>query len=233
MLTVLLVVCGYVGGGCSGEVAEKGSAVTTPADRNTGIAIPVHTKDGKMLQPAGHTGLWFEREPEDPLDHLVWVSQRYVGLTIPVEPLGDRAWSPGGAHLPDVCAPAVVDRMVEMGFTEANKHDIGPEFVQCSVFEKPGGSRIGDIGFLWGSSKSIEVISKNEVIEGPDGWGNEFIVRGGLAEYFGCVAFRRSFSESGGVIAHQAGTINKASCLKAMRILQVIYNVLGGDLVQV
>ena len=53
-----------------------------------------------MLQPAGHVGIWFETEPSDPLDRLVWKSQQFVGQPLELEPLGENARTPDSVALP-------------------------------------------------------------------------------------------------------------------------------------
>lgn len=115
----------------SGETTDP--SVRAQANGNVVIEEPVITDDGRMLQPAGHVGLWFETEPEDPLDHLVWVSQRYVGKPVPVKRLGEDALSPEGEHLPDVCASEIIQRMLDMGFYDGAGRDAGTNYVQCAV----------------------------------------------------------------------------------------------------
>lgn len=225
--------------GCSAgeDVAEVGSAEVgespSAAAADGPIEVPVITDDGRMLQPEGHVGLWFETEPEDPLDHLVWTSQRFVGKPIQLKALGDDAWSPEGAHLPDVCAPEVIGRMVELGFEVGVDRDIGPEFVQCTVYDPGSDRNLGGIGFLWGASASVDAIAQNGEVSGPDQWGYESMTEGGLAEYFDCVSLRRSFSDVGAVIAHFDGMDRYESCAESQKTLQLVHNVLGGDLVQI
>lgn len=244
LLPILLGVGGCAGAGdfgdavlapgatdVSGETTDP--SVRAQANGNVVIEEPVITDDGRMLQPAGHVGLWFETEPEDPLDHLVWVSQRYVGKPVPVKQLGEDAWSPAGAHLPDVCAPAIVQRMVDMGLEFPFDRDIGPEYVQCVISGPFDDDHLREISFIWGSSYSVELISQQGTITGPDKWGYEFMTEGGLAEYFSCIALRRPFSEEGAVISHPVGISGFQGCDSARKISQTVFNSMGGNLVQI
>lgn len=246
LLLPTLVAAVLVVGGCSGsgDAGGHGDTVLAPggttdpsvrplADEDVTIERPVITDDGRMLQPAGHVGLWFETEPEDPLDHLVWVSQRYVGDPVPVKQLGEDAWSPAGAHLPDVCAPEIVQRMVDMGLDSPFDKDIGPEYVQCAVAGPAEDLKLRDIVFMWGSSESVDVISQRGAVTAPDEWGYEFLTEGGLAESLSCIALRRSFSEEGAIISHPMDISGFQGCDSARKISQTVFNSMGGNLVQV
>ncbi|MGO1963437.1 MAG: hypothetical protein ACTH2B_06115, partial [Corynebacterium sp.] len=67
---------------CSPADGEAGDGVDVAAAEHSGdgagegeaaldgmIAEPEVTDDGRMIQPAGHTGLWFETRPLDPMDN--------------------------------------------------------------------------------------------------------------------------------------------------------------------
>lgn len=100
-------------GGCSSEGGDDSDvedvAAASSVDPDTPVEVPVTTEDGRMLQPAGHVGIWFETEPSDPLDRLVWKSQQFVGQPLELEPLGDAARTPESVDLPNVCVPEVFD----------------------------------------------------------------------------------------------------------------------------
>lgn len=238
LVALLITAVGCAGGGTTGaagggEVASPAAGSSSAAEVGTSggpgaVGRPEVSDDGRMLQPAGHSGLWFETEPEDPLDHLVWESQRYVGSPVPVRQLGEDAGSPEGAHLPDVCAPEVVQRMVDLGFRVGSERDVGADFVQCSVFGPAANETTGGIGFFWGSHASLDTMSQGNVTAGPDEWGYEFLEEGKLASQFGCVALDRHKSDDYVVFTYFDGVGGWKECPTTLRIMQTIVNSSGG-----
>jgi hypothetical protein len=190
------------------------------------------TEEG-IPPPPGHVGLWFGTEPWGPLDHLVWASQRYIGDPVAVPPVGDRAKGPEARDLPDVCDPRVVDRMVELGLRVATEPDAGYRFMQCSVRGDFTDERLGGVGFFWGSTADASMISEVGPDTVADRDGTEVVSSGGLAENFGCVAFRRPFSEAGAIFVYFASAAQFDRCRDAKKAVQIVFNTLGGNLVQI
>lgn len=91
--------------------------------------------DGRVLKPEGHKGMWFETEPEDPWEHYVWKSQRFVGDPIDLPKLKAKRPNDPLAGLPDVCDEKVIERMREVGFEYENLDSKGP-VRSCYFFEK-------------------------------------------------------------------------------------------------
>lgn len=123
VLTALLSVCLV---GCSlfdattRPPATTTLSVSTTNDSQAGAVDnpdkPVVTDDGRMLQPQGHEGIWFETEPDDPWGKYVWRSQKFVGDPLELPVLGESAeFGAGLKGLPDYCAPEVERRLESIG----------------------------------------------------------------------------------------------------------------------
>jgi hypothetical protein len=214
-----LLVSGCAGGGDDRTVRQSDDAAAAV------------TEDG-IPPPPGHVGLWFGTEPRLPLDHLVWASQRYIGDPVTVPPVGDRAKGPEARDLPDVCDPRVVDRMVELGLRAGAEPDVGHSYTQCSALGDFADKQLGGVDFLWGSLAEVGMLSDKGADGAPDESGTETLTSGPIAEQFGCVGLRRPFSEHGAVFAYFGTIADYDECRDARKIVQIVFNTLGGDLVQ-
>lgn len=110
---VSLVSCGLAGG-TDDSATPRGDAAKVASDSESDTSLIV--EDGRMLQPEGHGGPWFETEPSEPWERFVWRSQRYVGDPVPLRPLTGEKASAAFVGQPDICGKEVVERMGEMGF---------------------------------------------------------------------------------------------------------------------
>lgn len=235
LLAAPLVGILFASNGCSssgsGDADVEDAAPASSVDADVAVEVPVTTEDGRMLQPAGHLGIWFETEPRDPLDRLVWKSQQFVGQPLELEPLGDAAWSPAGAYLPDVCDSVVVERMRQIGLEKAVDRDFGPEYVLCGASGNLSDSSVRDAGFLWGSGTSTESFIGEDGIPSLDDSGIYVLDRGGYSEVVGCIAFRNSSDNSQTLFAYSYGIDSTAECSESIGRYQIIQNLLGGSLV--
>lgn len=222
-------------GGCSSEGGDDSDvedvAAASSVDPDTPVEIPVTTEDGRMLQPAGHVGIWFETEPGDPLDRLVWESQQFVGQPLELEPLGDAAWSTAGAYLPDVCDSVVVERMGQIELEKAVDRDFGPEYVLCGASGNLSDSSVRNTGFLWGLGTSAHSFIGKDGVSSLDDSGIEVLGRGGYSERVGCIAFRNSSDNSRTLFAYSYGIDPTVECSESISRYQIVQNVLGGSLV--
>ncbi|MCI1256717.1 hypothetical protein [Corynebacterium provencense] len=123
--------------------------------------------------------------------------------------------------------------MVDLGLRQAASKDIGPEYVQCAVFGDENRKDIREIEYIWGSTSVVETIRRDGDIVDSGIQGRENLINGGLADGFGCVSLERLFSEEGAVIAHPGPFMKTPNCDLSNRMLQIVLNCLGGELVQV
>ncbi|MGV0384018.1 hypothetical protein ACUY2T_04595 [Corynebacterium sp. 22_2729] len=134
--SVLLIFFGFAGAACGNEEAE--GAVSGDYAKTGGLStddFPVDNQapegaqaDGRMLKPEGHKGVWFETEPENPWEHYVWESQKYVGDPLELPKLKGQRPNDPLEGLPDVCDEKVVERMKEVGFELHVTGDVGPMY---------------------------------------------------------------------------------------------------------
>lgn len=137
--SVFLIFFGFAVAACgSGEVEQPLNGAFAEADGlSTGessVDNPGSGEgqgDGRVLKPEGHKGMWFETEPEDPWEHYVWKSQRFVGDPIDLPKLKAKRPNDPLAGLPDVCDEKVIERMREVGF-ERRKGLQLEGFARCS-----------------------------------------------------------------------------------------------------
>ena len=118
LLSVCLVGCSIFDATTRPPATTKRS-VSTANDSQAGAVDkpdkPVVTDDGRMLQPQGHEGIWFETEPDDPWGKYVWRSQKFVGDPLELPVLGESAELGAGLKgLPDYCAPEVERRLASI-----------------------------------------------------------------------------------------------------------------------
>ena len=221
--------------GCTSEDGEDSDvedvAAASSVDQDAPVEVPVTTEDGRMLQPAGHVGIWFETEPSDPLDRLVWKSQRFVGQPLELEPLGDAAWSPAGAELPNLCSPEVEERIEEIGMSWGTGADFGPEYVLCSAFGEATDASIRNYRFLWGVGVSADSFLGQDGVPSLEESGVQVLDNGGYSERVGCIAFRGSPTASETLFAYSSKLDPTIQCPEVLRGFQVISNSIGGYLV--
>jgi hypothetical protein len=210
--------------GCTGGGEDQAAGQSDAAAAVTEEGIP---------PPPGHVGLWFGTEPWGPLDHLVWASQRYIGDPVAVPPVGDRAKGPEARDLPDVCDQRVVDRMVELGLRAGADPSAGHSYRQCSVLGDFANKGLRGVQFYWGSLSEVSILSDERLNGDPDESGTETLVTGPISEQFGCVGLRRPFSEHGAVFAYFGTIADYGECRDVRKIIQIVFNTLGGSLVQI
>lgn len=220
-VAVSLLISGCTGSGDDSPVTDRASPSVGSTKETEGIP-----------RPPGHEGLWFGTEPKLPLDHLVWASQRYVGDPVVVPAVGDRAKGPEAKDLPDVCDPRVVDRLVELGLRAGAEPDGGYKYVQCSVLGEFGDRDLGGMHFYWGSAADVSMLSDRGTDGAPDDSGTETLSTGEISDQFGCVGIRRTLSENGAVFAYFGNIADYSNCNDATKIVQIVFNTLGGNLVQ-
>lgn len=222
-------------GGCSssggGDADVEDLAAASSVDPDASVEVPVTTEDGRMLQPAGHVGIWFETEPSDPLDRLVWKSQQFVGQPLELEPLGDAAWSSAGAELPDLCDSEVFARVETLGMKRGDQSDFGPEFKVCSAFGVGVNASIRDIGLVWGAATAADPFLGEDGVPTRDDSGIDVLDQGGYSDLVGCVAFRSVKSDGVTLFAYSDKEIPTVECDEAIAEYQIIQNSIGGYLV--
>ncbi|WP_312976062.1 hypothetical protein [Corynebacterium sp.] len=232
VLVLMVTACSSVGdragaGESSGEEWPTAAATAPPAGE--GVDEPVVTEDGRMIQPTGHTGLWFETEPADPLEKLVYESQRFVGHPVALEPIGERALLPQWEDMPDPCHPEVIRRMEELGF-ETSSDDVGHGYVHCSGVGAYGfGIKSEIIAFEWGFVGSIEDFSNQAVDRDPhlDDFGS--VSEGEMADVVGCIGvFDAPNMEYTYTSMYMNGT-GGGTCSEATNALQIAINASGGN----
>ncbi|MDN5683066.1 hypothetical protein [Corynebacterium glyciniphilum] len=198
VLVLMVTACSSVGeragaGESSGEEEWPTAAAAAPPV-GEGVDEPVVTEDGRMIQPTGHTGLWFETEPADPLEKLVYESQRFVGHPVALEPIGERALLPQWEDMPDPCHPEVIRRMEELGVDIFEDDDVSYGYAQCAGFKlsiKPS----SNISFEWGVTGDIVGYSMVEDWNKGQDLDSGFIDFGERAEELGCISYESSIGD--------------------------------------
>ena len=222
-------------GGCSSEGGDDSDvedvAAASSVDPDTPVEVPVTTEDGRMLQPAGHVGIWFETEPSDPLDRLVWKSQQFVGQPLELEPLGNAAWTLESVDLPNTCAPEVFERLETLGIMRGQQPDVGPGYVLCAVSGKLSDSTARRIGFLMGAVSSADVFLREDGRLSLDDSGIQVLARGGFANEVGCIAFESSSSGSFELYSYSRKMDPSIGCEESVKGRQLLLNSIGGSYV--
>jgi hypothetical protein len=232
VLVLMVTACSSVGdeasaGRSSGEEQPNATAAAPPVGE--GVDEPVVTEDGRMIQPTGHTGIWFETEPPDPLEKLVFESQRFVGHPVALEPIGERALLPQWEDMPDPCHPEVIRRMEELGF-ETSTDDVGHGYAHCSGIGSYGfGDSLKIISFEWGFVGSIEEFSSQTVDHDDhlDGFGS--VSGGEMADIVGCIGVFDSPSMEYSYTSMYMNGTGVGTCSEALDSLQIAINANGGD----
>ncbi|MGJ4094676.1 hypothetical protein [Corynebacterium macclintockiae] len=143
--SVFLIFFGFVVAACgSGEAEQSLNSAFAEADGlSTGessVDNPGSGEgqgDGRVLKPEGHKGMWFETEPEDPWEHYVWKSQRFVNDRIELPKLTNKGYKSNLSGLPDICDQQVVNRLEEIGFEREGSIENYFDY-SCDFFEVQG-----------------------------------------------------------------------------------------------
>lgn len=145
--SVFLIFFGFAGAACGNEEAE--GAVSGDYAKTGGLStddFPVDNQapegaqaDGRVLKPEGHKGVWFETEPENPWEHYVWESQKFVGDPLELPKLKGGGVKNRFAGLPNVCDRKVVDRLDELGFDVLQP--VKNPFIYSCIFSQKDGVR--------------------------------------------------------------------------------------------
>lgn len=235
VLVLMVTACSTVGdeanaGGSSGEERSTEVAADPPVGEEVGE--PVVTEDGRMIRPTGHTGLWFETEPADPLEKLVYESQRFVGHPVALEPIGERALLPQWEDMPDPCHPEVIRRMEELGFETLERGEVGPGQVQCAVVPGTGElpMALSVRGIIWAVDSNFEELIYPVVVTSDLVSGYEIVAEGPFSEVAGCVAIDRLQDSRFSLRATHASGEREGGCNQSTSSLQVIINSLGGKI---
>jgi hypothetical protein len=221
-----------VTGSQAGGADAGGTESVAPGRGNVAqgvIAEPVVAEDGRMLQPEGHTGLWFETEPADPLEKLVYESQRFVGQPVALEPIGDRALLPRWEDMPDPCHPEVFRRMGELGVEVIVDDDIGLGYAHCAALVSLD-SDLNIANITWGRVGDIQKYSG--VRPEPDGEYEiiSHISEGEMAKVAGCISVVDGPEVPFPAIATYGSVGKLGACGDSLKALQIAVNINGGDL---
>lgn len=191
------------------------------------IAEPEVTDDGRMIQPAGHTGLWFETRPLDPMDYLVYKSQRFVGQPVILEPLGERAMMPQWEDMPEPCHPELDNRIAQIGLDASVSPGGGLGGAFCSV--RPAdtvesGLRPFEIGF----AEDYRAFSQVDQDELDPLHGYLRLGVGSTESAVGCIAIDYLQAGEYSVFSGSADSAENAKCERSVSVLQLFKNILGG-----
>ena len=216
------VAASAAGGGDGAGDDESG------VDDGDGDAQPVLpaeiTDDGKMLQPAGHNGIWFETAPGDPLGKLVYESQRFVGDPVELELLVDRALMPEWADMPDLCTGEVLDRLKELGIMEAAPSVPGLGIVPCGGIGNvdPFNSE-RRVAVDWGTMNDLSGFEDGKMVDtdGEDELVNIY------TEVLGCTSFMPSSGQDLYIYSSLNNISGGHGCGRSSLFLQVVLNAIG------
>ena len=120
-------------GSSSGSGAGAGEGADSSKEKSFGEsgANNKGTPAGEGARPAGHEGLWFDSEPEDPWDKYVWKSQKYIGKGGEIPKLGPGTADKAFWGLPDLCSKKMQQRMKDVGFEFAELGFNDADFRGC------------------------------------------------------------------------------------------------------
>ena len=243
VLLLLVTACSAAGGEESGSSGDGGDATPAAAagegngagDDESGVderdgdaqsVLPAEITDGgRMLQPAGHNGIWFETAPGDPLGKLVYESQRFVGDPVELELLGDRALMPEWADMPDLCTGEILERLKALGFREVDSAAIGTGVVACGgigEFNPSSIRKLGDVN--WGTVAGLSAYGEGTRVENV---GRSDFVAIDMSGAIGCNSFVSSASDEFYFYSSAWGSGGEYGCQRASSLLQALLNVIG------
>jgi hypothetical protein len=227
VLVLMVTACSRAGGA---DAVRHESVEPDRTDAAGGvIAEPVVTEDGRMIQPEGHTGLWFETEPSDPLEKLVYESQRFVGQPVALEPIGERALLPQWEDMPDPCHPEVLRRMEDLGVEVVDSSAVGAGVVTCGMM-----TTVNKVGVSFGFELAL-VEDPGIYSGGPDAElgrnpGVRRIMTGGDQTDMGCVVIIDDFNGGNALVSTSSLSSAFEKCDHSERSLQIGKNLIGGYL---
>lgn len=225
---------------CSPADGEAGDGVDVAAAEHSGdgagegeaaldgmIAEPEVTDDGRMIQPAGHTGLWFETRPLDPMDNLVYKSQRFVGQPVVLELLGERAMMPQWEDMPEPCHPEIDNRIGQIGLDVDVSPDDGLGIAFCGLVAADSinsGIRTFDIGFV----EDYRAFSKIDQDDLDPLHGYLRLGAGSEELAVGCIAVDQVAVGRYSAFSGSADSAANVECQRSASVLQLFKNILGG-----
>lgn len=221
-------------GGDATAVAASGKGDKVRNDKSgvdkeggdAGSVLPAEiSEDGRMLQPDGHKGIWFETAPGDPLGKLVYESQRFVGDPVELELLGDRALMPEWADMPDLCTGEVLDRLKELGLRESHPTAIGAGIASCAGVAAINPDGMGDLGDInWGTVADLSAY--DEGIRVNVRFRDDF-VSVDMLEPIGCFSFVPSVAKDLYIYSSTWGGGGERGCAQSASLLQALVNITG------
>lgn len=254
VLLLLVTACSAAGGEGSGSSGDGGDATPTAAagdgggdddadgdddaegdDGAAGAGGQVQpaevTEDGRMLQPNGHQGIWFETAPGDPLGKLVYESQRFVGDPVELELLGDRALMPEWADMPDACSGEIMQRLGNLGLVslsgETSIVSLGLNY--CTAIQEyyPDYSHSPVGGLTWAVRGEMYQGAPDLIGDGIMGVKYEVVSEGEMSDVLGCLATTSVSEEGFAVSASHSDISDGGNCKKSEYSLQVVLNIVG------
>lgn len=189
------------------------------------VGTPTKGNDGRMLQPEGHEGLWFETEPADPWERYVWLSQKYVGDPVVLGQLEEGDAAAPFVGEPDICSDSVVERMGELGFE--SQVGLNTESSYTCSFTSSGSSDVMLIDVLLRNDISDSDFENVDVDFGP---GSSNILRYAptYPEEFQCLAEFKPGEENRSLfIAAESGTASEdrdGYCRRAYLAFYILNN---------
>ncbi|KAB3523514.1 hypothetical protein GC425_00400 [Corynebacterium sp. zg254] len=124
------------------------SADTSSNSHSVGHSVsPVSQRDGDARSNAAREStpqkdtegdIWFDAEPTDPLDKLVYRSQRFIGKPLTLRTLEGEDLTEVFKGKPDLCDPQFVKRLGEIGIKPTpHLWEKTPLLLTCSLWEYP------------------------------------------------------------------------------------------------
>ena len=131
-----------------------------------------------MLEKNADGGIWFDEEPQDPLEKLVFASQRFLDEPLQLRPIEGEGVDPAFVGKPDICDPQAAERLASIGI---KRSDSMPTYMDetiyfCSYDIYSGEELVGIMSINFPNFSIEDRISK-------DFKNNLFEINGGGAEY--------------------------------------------------
>lgn len=226
---------------------ESGAEKTTGGEDNLGAEKLAGTNRrpalsnndvarGNQPRPADFEGIWFEEEPEDRREHVVWKSQEFVGRPIDLPRISAEKGRGPFVGLPDICSPVVKKRMAKLGYEAGEFSDFsGHGSFSCAFADHrvPGEKRYDVTVFKWmvphehlvpaeGLSKYGEPVGGSIVALRSGAVGHSCIAQGDRG--FGQVHL---FVNAGFDLTK---TTREDACKGSQLHWQLLNNILGGEI---
>ena len=97
------------------DSAGSGSGSSTEEDSGQGGGTDV----GDVLEKNADGGIWFDEEPQDPLEKLVFASQQFVDQPLQLRPIEGEGVDPAFVGKPDICDPQAAERFEALGISKS------------------------------------------------------------------------------------------------------------------